>query len=267
MLIGVLVGAVLGLLGGLLGEGLSRFLKNVSGSDEAPKWPRIVGVALAISIFLKPTIAYINRPTPDAVMRDLEGKEPIYLTLKQKAPDVYARIKSDIEESLANDDNAATIRTKIQKEIKTVYSQKIPQSSDTSLLTMVGVVRDEARSLNATNPNLCVAMLSEQGGDVSSALPDDLKQRESALLTQIVTEPPENSVAKASDADAKVFIVESALNISKKLNAPVQDVVAAMQGKGSDHLRCQVSSELMDAFTKLPAPAAGPMIRAVMFSK
>lgn len=200
-------------------------------------------------------------------MRDLERKEPIYATLKQKTPDVYARIKSDIGASIDNGENSEAIRTKIQREIRTIYTQKLPEASDASLLTMLEVVRDEARGLDGRNPGLCVAMLSEQGGDISTALPDDLKQREYALLTQIVTEPASTSAPKAPDASVRAFAVEAALNMSKKLNVPFKDVVAAMQGKGTDHLRCQVSSELMDALTKLPAPAVGPMVRAVMFGK
>ena len=50
MLMGALVGAFFGVLGGFLGEGLSRFLKNVSGSEDAPKWPRVLGVLLVVKI-------------------------------------------------------------------------------------------------------------------------------------------------------------------------------------------------------------------------
>lgn len=267
MLMGALVGAVLAVLGGLLGEGLSRFLKNVSGSEDAPKWPRVVGVALALSIGLKPTLAYINRPTPDSVMRELEVSDPMYAALKQKSPTLYAKIKADVETSLDKNDSAQSVGMQIRSELRAVYSQKLPQASNESLLTMAEVVRDEARSLDETDPSLCVAMLSEQGGDIASSLPDYLKKRETALLTQVITNPPVTSASKASEIDVKNFIMQSGLGIAKKLNVSLPVVGAAMEGKGSDHLRCQVSSELMDAFTKLPPTEAGPMIRAVMFSK
>lgn len=165
MLMGALVGGMLGLLGGLLGEGFARFLKHISGGDEVPKWPRVIGVILAVTL-TRPAIEYINKPTAETVMRELETKEPIYLVLKQKTPDVYAKIMSDIDTSIKSGDGAAAIRMKIQSEMRLIYSEKLPHASDASLLGWVQLVRDEERSLDAADPSLCVAMLSGQGGDV-----------------------------------------------------------------------------------------------------
>jgi hypothetical protein len=264
MLMGALVGAILAVIGGLLGEGLARFLTHISGNEEAPTWPRLLAVLFAIGL-TKPVLAYINKPTAESVMKDLEVKEPMYVTLREKAPAVYASIKSDIASSLDAGDSNATIRMKIQRNIRVLYDQKLPHASDANLRQMVEVVRDEARLLNETNPALCVQMLSEQGGDIGSSLTEDLKAREYGMLTEVVSETPQDSLPKASEAEMQSFVIRAVGNISAKLDVSPADVGNALQGKGSDQLRCQVSSELMDEFTKLPEASVGPMIRGVMF--
>lgn len=264
MLMGALIGAMLAVIGGLLGEGLIRFLKKASGNDEAPTWPRLLAVVFAIGL-TKPVLAYIDKPTAESVMKGLEAKEPIYSTLREKAPEVYAGIKSDIASSLEAGDTASVIRLKIQRKIRVLYGQKLPHASDLSLRHMVGLSRDEASLLSKTNPALCVQMLSDQGGDVSPLLTDDLKTREYAILTQVLTEQPQASLAQASKSEIQDFVVRAAGNISTKLGIPLAEVGTVLEGTGSDLLRCQVSSELMGELAKLPESSEGPMIRGVMF--
>jgi hypothetical protein len=198
-------------------------------------------------------------------MQDLELKEPVYVTLREKAPELYGSIKSDIANSLEAGDSDAIIRMKIQRNIRVLYGQKLPHASDESLRQMVEVVRDETRALNKTNPTLCVQMLSDQGGDVGPFLTEDLKARDYRMLIQVVSEAPQDSLPKASKSEMQSFVIRATGSISEKLGVSPADVENALQGKGSDQLRCQVSSEVMDEFTKLPEVSAGPMIRGVMF--
>lgn len=263
---GAIVGAVLGAIGGLLGEGFGRFLRHISGSEELPKWPRLVGVALALGL-IGPVTKYINKPTPERYMQELKEKEPVYADIQKYAPDVYENIKSAIADSINNGEAAASIRLKIQKEIMVMYGRKLPYASDENLQLAVKLVRDETRILGTTNPALCVQMLSGQGADLSTALSDEIKNRDYALTTRIVSEPSQTSSTKASEAEVQQFITQAAGNISKTLNIPIQDVAAALQGSGTDRLKCQVSSELMDEFTKLPPQTMGPIYRAAMLSK
>lgn len=249
-----------------MGAGLAHLIKVSTGGDTIAKWPSVLGVALAIAL-TRPISAYINRPTADSVMRDLEASEPAYAALRVKQPAVYAQIKNDVAASLENGDPPSTLRSKMRQVISALYVTKLPKASDKNLILVAQILRDETEVLGKNDPSLCVAMLGPQGADLGSSLPPDLTKRDQDMMTQVINGDDVSDPKTASQVEVQKFAIGAFQNIAKTLRVPVQQAAAASQGKGPDDLKCNVTSRLMSELTKLPDQEAAPMIRAIMFSK
>lgn len=151
--------------------------------------------------------------------------------------------------------------------VSRIYADKLPKATDTDLILVLQVLRDEAAAVDQTDPALCVAMLSPQGTDISSSLPSALAKRDEEMMAQVISDDGVTIGKAVSPADLQSFIVKSIQIISKTLDLPVSQVIAAFQGKGPDDLKCKLSTGLFSEVLNLPVGVQGPMIRILLFAK
>ena len=262
MFTAIIVSGALGALGGMIGFGLANFLSRISGSDDIPRWPAVIGVALALTL-AHPVNQWINRPPPDSVLQDLEQKEPFYTAIRENHPDVYAKIRQVISESIESG-NVVLAKSKIRSIVLPLIARKLPNASDDNLFVFASLIRDQAMALADDHPEACVALLKGEPFDFQAVMPPGLITRENGLYRRLFSDQSKGGKI-ASEAQVATYLRVLIQNVRRDLNVSSEQVVAALNFEGPADLQCRASASFFDAFTKSWSQDGGPeVLRAIL---
>lgn len=262
MLSGMILGGALGAIGGLVGFGLASIFAKVSGSEEISRWPSVIGVALALTLS-HPLNEWINRPTAEGILEDLEKNEPFYIELRKNYPEVYSEISKTISESIERG-NLTSAKDGIRSIVFPIISREIPNASDDTLFVFALLVRDQALALADEHPEQCVALLKGEARDIQLILPAGLITRENGLYRRLFAEHNKSGKV-ASEAQVEFYLRKLIPNIQRDLNVSADQVIAALNFEGPADLQCRASAAFFDGFTEAWSQDRGPeVLRAIL---
>ena len=148
MISSILIGAVLGALGGGAGSLLgSAFHKGTGAEGPPPKWPATVGLVLALALS-RPIATYMNKPTLNDTMAEIERSQPAYSALRQHEPTAYAEVRKIIATALDQGQSESETALAIRRVLGAVGSNKLKTASDTQLLNASSLISDEMMELS-----------------------------------------------------------------------------------------------------------------------
>ena len=262
MIPGILVGATLGAFGGLAGFGLAKFFAKVRDSENIPRWPSAIGAALAIALS-HPITAWLNRPTAESALLEMEKQEPFYAAIKANYPDVYAKIQSAIAESIESGD-IATAKPKIRSLVFPLIARELPNASDDTLFSFASLMRDEGMELADLHPEACVALFKGGEPNPQLFLTPAMSARENGIYNRLFSEHMKAG-EPASNALTEAYIQKLGLNLQRQLHVSAQQLGDALQYKGPVDLQCRASVAFFDGFTKAWSNDDGPnVLRAIL---
>lgn len=262
MVPGMIVGGALGALGGLVGYGLARLFSSLNDLDEIPRWPSVVCLALALTLS-RPLTVWLNKPTAESVLQDLEKGEPLYGALKANYPQEYSKIRQVIFESI-EDGDVASAKPKIRAIAFALIARELPNASDDTLFSFASLVRDEGMALANEHPDACVALFKGGAPDPQLFLTPAMNARENGIYNRLFSEHMKGGDV-ASDAQAGAYIQKLGQNLQRQLGVSGQQLGDALQYKGPIGLQCQANVAFFDGFTKAWSNDNGPeVLRAIL---
>ncbi len=258
MIPGVLTGAVMGGIGGLIGWGIGKLLDP----ENPPRWISAICVAIAL-VAIRPVSDYINRPSPESVLADLEKQEPLYSAIRTKHPEIYEEVRQAVAEGIETNDTAA-LRAKIRAVVLPTIMEWVPTASSGTLVKFTELATEQLRYVARVRPEACPQFLTGRDIGADRLFPTEMNQRELALYNTLLIEQPVINAQRASESEIGEAIIPIVPRLGARLGITEAQVLDAAQQKGPPERQCSVAAELYDEILKLPATSRDRLLRALL---
>ena len=219
------------------------------------KWPMLFAAGALVA-----SAACQKAPTLDDRMAEMEKQVPVVEVIRLHEPKAYQELRSIVEVAMKkgkiDDATVASVRAVATR----IYDRKLPLASDENIMLSADVVGDELTALQA-NPQKCVELLAGTAGDIRPFLSEELRRRESVLLSRITQGPPSRQARQASDSEARDILGPLLEDLAEAYGE--ENVGAALQMQGEPDVICKVMGELIRALAALPQEKAVPVLRRI----
>jgi hypothetical protein len=260
--ISVAIGAGAGVVAVLISAGIMRLLgqPNTKGANVL----YIVVFAIALSLgreFVEPRV---QAQRVESALLDM----PVYRALQQHEPEAYGRIRSALEDGIANKRPQEHILTTTRPVVAEVTARRLPYASDDVLVKFGEHFVLTTTLLYSKGGTACFSYINPAPGealDFTALLGKEVAQQELNLIADIVVSAAGKTRPAVTEATATQD-VEAV--IGKLLSKYSQEDIAALQSPTSPNVDkrkyCQVIADLYKESIALPAPRNGQLLRYLM---
>lgn len=169
---------------------VKRALDTPHGDLWVPTTPELVaaGVVSAVSDGSHFALSGVARTmTPNSLAEAMSAQEPAIAALNEKHPDEAVAIFTSLLHLYDDGGTEADFAAAFFEHALQIVAKDVPTADDDVIVDMVRVGAEQARSLRATDPELCASYFrGEDTQDVSATLPADQVARGLAVVERVL---------------------------------------------------------------------------------
>ncbi|MBW2092129.1 MAG: hypothetical protein JRI34_08415, partial [Deltaproteobacteria bacterium] len=142
----------------------------------------------------------------------------VYQHIAKSDPEIYERIKSEINNSLRNRESSEQTTIRIRRIVNELVGKYLPRASDDAIFNYVKVMIQELSELTKLNPDLSYEFLFPQRGGAtghSYNLSPEMKKADLDALAEVIKTGSTNPVIIRDFSEAKLLLEKVFANLHK----------------------------------------------------
>lgn len=260
--VAIAIGAGAGVVAVLLSAGIMRLLGRPNSKGANVLYIVIFAAALTLGReFVEPRI---QAQRVESALLDM----PVYRALQQHEPKAYGRIRSAIEDGIANKLPQEQMWAATRPVVAEVTARRLPHASDDVLVKFGEHVVLTTTLLHSKGGNVCFSYINPASGealDFTVLLGKEVAQQELNLVADLVVSAAGKTRSAVTEAEATPDLEAV---IGKLLSKYSQEDLAALQNPNSPNVDkrkyCQLIADLYKEAITLPTPRNGQLLRYLM---
>ena len=259
----VLLAIAIGLVaGGLIGWLAGLFMANVNGMDETPRWPAAAGAALGLLLAI-PVLNYVNPPTADEFLLEVEEDETYLRVMREQYPDEYEELRDAAQVHLESRD-ADRLLGDIRTVVTPLIEEKLLVADNALLRDFATLLRDQAYYLAENSPQICSPWLAGTNVNSSRFFDLNLIKQEYDFYEALLEGPSlDNPVTYEQEELVELYTLALA-RIENRMGISEIELTNALDQMGPGRMQCLASAELMQEILAAPEEEGAQFLRTLM---
>lgn len=192
-------------------------------------------------------------------------KTPLFAALKTYEPKTYDRWIYELRTGLQKGRSIAELRQKFIPLAESVYTQRLPYASNSSLRKFVELLLDQMKVLYKSDPALCYEHLNPEEGNstlnINQYFPKEIRERGLTVMADVIRTAAQHVNRPPDEKTVQKQLTNVIEVLSQRYGDDVQILDNPQLARANKAKSCEITYDLYDTILLLEDQEAGPLLR------
>lgn len=254
------------LVDGSLAAGIALGRQALSGASRSRLAGGIALLVAGSAVVGGLTYVVLDQParrhTLDAGFREMERRFPVFATMRDKEPELYARIRERVGAIRAAGGGLDDVARQVRPLLAAAMLAKAPMVEDRLLAETLAASVAQAKELQDRHPDKCAALLlGRPVGDLTPYLSEASIRNEFRILEEVLRAPRIPAALVASEAEAIQVMAAVFQDVSVQTGIEPAQLGRLLAGEGADLDVCVAFIAFLERLRTLQPDVGMPACR------